>query len=82
MFSSVLVHYYMWVRPPCNADCALMDISLPSVQASVQDLPVPKHFLEAGHSVNDLKFSIIDHVPPMKRGGNREKVFWINKLET
>lgn len=52
------------------------------------ELPAPQHFFEARHKVSDLRFSIIDHVPPLKRGGNREKllkrreVCWIKKLDT
>lgn len=52
------------------------------------DLPVPRHFSEAGHDVSELKFAIIDHVPPLDRGGNREKrlkqkeLYWINKFDT
>ncbi|XP_041423534.1 uncharacterized protein LOC121395067 [Xenopus laevis] len=45
--------------------------------------PVAKHFLEQGHRLPTFKYIAIDHVPPLKRGGDRSKillqreVFWI-----
>lgn len=51
-------------------------------------LPVLRHFAEFGHTIADLKFSIIDQVPPLKQGGNREKILnrkevvWNNRLGT
>lgn len=59
-----------------------------TIRTGKVELPVPRHFLEQGHTVMDLTFSIIDHVPSLRRGGNREKilkqreVWWINKLRT
>lgn len=35
------------------------------------DLPVSKHFLDAGHSERDLHFMMLEHVPVPTRGGDR-----------
>ncbi|CAJ0947418.1 unnamed protein product [Ranitomeya imitator] len=51
-------------------------------------LPVPAHFSQNNHTVAQLKYQIIDWIPPMRRGGNRiEKLkiresYWIHKLQT
>lgn len=39
------------------------------------DLPLPKHFNEQGHKISQLKFCIIDSVPPLRRGGIRQDRF-------
>ncbi|OCT55209.1 hypothetical protein XELAEV_18003862mg [Xenopus laevis] len=51
-------------------------------------LPVSKHFIEKGHTADQLKFMILETIPPLKRGGDRElrlkkrEVWWINKLKS
>ncbi|OCT72956.1 hypothetical protein XELAEV_18035937mg [Xenopus laevis] len=35
-------------------------------------LPVSKHFLDMGHTTDQLKFMVLDLVPPIRRGGDRE----------
>ncbi|KAM8952235.1 LOW QUALITY PROTEIN: uncharacterized protein RCH25_043022 [Pelodytes ibericus] len=51
-------------------------------------VPVAKHFKEAGHNVNQLRFQVIDAAAPPRRGGSREKILkqketkWINILDT
>ncbi|CAJ0955511.1 unnamed protein product, partial [Ranitomeya imitator] len=51
-------------------------------------LPFPAHFLQNNHSVAQLRFQIIDHVPVLRRGGDRIKrlkereSFWIYTLQT
>ncbi|XP_053556225.1 uncharacterized protein LOC128647464 [Bombina bombina] len=50
--------------------------------------PVPRHFVDRQHRVSDLKYTIIDHIPPLSRGGDRNKLLlqresrWMYKLET
>ncbi|KAE8575669.1 hypothetical protein XENTR_v10003902 [Xenopus tropicalis] len=50
--------------------------------------PVAKHFLERGHRLPTFRFIAIDHVPPIRRGGDRSQllmqreVFWIKTLNT
>lgn len=50
------------------------------------DLLVPKHFQDCGHSKWDLSFMIVDHIPPLKRGGDRllllkkRELRWIHQL--
>ncbi|CAJ0949676.1 unnamed protein product [Ranitomeya imitator] len=51
-------------------------------------LPIPSHFSNQGHSVSQLQFQIIEHIPPNRRGGDRvarlkrREAFWIHTLET
>ncbi|XP_071986734.1 uncharacterized protein [Engystomops pustulosus] len=51
-------------------------------------LPIPAHFLEARHSINQLKFQIIEHVEMPRRGGDRvgllkkRESYWIHTLQT
>ncbi|XP_053568516.1 LOW QUALITY PROTEIN: thrombospondin type-1 domain-containing protein 7B [Bombina bombina] len=40
-----------------------------AIKDQKSDQPVARHFLEAGHNPTDLCFVLIDHVPPLKRGG-------------
>lgn len=40
-----------------------------SIRKGRKDLPVPKHFLEAGHSECEISFMIVDHIPKHRRGG-------------
>lgn len=52
-----------------------------TIRTNKIELPVPRHFAEAKHSLNDLKFMIIDHVPPLKRGGDRERLLKQRELK-
>ncbi|OCT74666.1 hypothetical protein XELAEV_18033653mg, partial [Xenopus laevis] len=48
--------------------------------------PVSKHFLEKGHSADQLRFMVLEMIPPLRNGGDRElllkqrEVWWIHKL--
>ncbi|OCT84429.1 hypothetical protein XELAEV_18022582mg [Xenopus laevis] len=51
-------------------------------------LPLSKDFKEKGHTAEQLKLTILEVVPPLKRGGDSKlklkprEVWWINKLNT
>ncbi|CAJ0929930.1 unnamed protein product [Ranitomeya imitator] len=51
-------------------------------------LPIPSHFNTQGHNVSQLQFQVIEHIPPIRRGGDRmarlkrREAFWIHTLET
>ncbi|OCT58485.1 hypothetical protein XELAEV_18002044mg [Xenopus laevis] len=51
-------------------------------------LPLSRHFKEFGHMADQLRFMVLETVPPLKRGGDRElrlkqrEVWWINKLNS
>ncbi|XP_077109686.1 uncharacterized protein LOC143766127 [Ranitomeya variabilis] len=45
-----------------------------TVTTGLSELPVPKHFIESRHSVNQLRFRVIDSVPVLRRGGDRIKI--------
>ncbi|OCT55763.1 hypothetical protein XELAEV_18004269mg [Xenopus laevis] len=51
-------------------------------------LPVSKHCLEKGHSADDLRFRVIQHIPQPRRGGDRlmllkrTEVQWIHRLKS
>ncbi|OCT84753.1 hypothetical protein XELAEV_18022910mg [Xenopus laevis] len=51
-------------------------------------LSVSKHCIEKGHTAEDLKFRVIEHVPQPRRGGDRvlllkkTEVQWIHRLKT
>ncbi|CAJ0932367.1 unnamed protein product [Ranitomeya imitator] len=51
-------------------------------------LPIPAHFLQHNHTVAQLRYQVIDHVPLARRGGDRIKQlkeresFWIYTLQT
>ncbi|CAJ0964342.1 unnamed protein product [Ranitomeya imitator] len=51
-------------------------------------LPIPAHFLQHNHTVAQLRYRVIDHVPLAKRRGDRIKQlkeresFWIYTLQT
>ncbi|OCT91955.1 hypothetical protein XELAEV_18015012mg [Xenopus laevis] len=50
--------------------------------------PVSKHFLYKGHTADQLRFMLLETVPLLKRGGDRElklkrrEVWWIKKLKS
>ncbi|XP_077148071.1 uncharacterized protein LOC143808847 [Ranitomeya variabilis] len=52
------------------------------------ELPVPRHFDKMGHSVNQLRYRVIDDVPAPRRGGDRvsmlkrKELKWIFELDT
>ncbi|OCT79951.1 hypothetical protein XELAEV_18026767mg [Xenopus laevis] len=51
-------------------------------------LPLSKHFKEKGHTAEQLRFTVLEMVPPLERGGDHElrlkqrEVWWINKLNS
>ncbi|CAJ0968324.1 unnamed protein product [Ranitomeya imitator] len=51
-------------------------------------LPVPAHFIQNNHTVAQLRYQVIEHVPLARRGGDRIKKlkeresFWIHTLQT
>ncbi|OCT93930.1 hypothetical protein XELAEV_18011593mg [Xenopus laevis] len=57
-----------------------------SINLGNMTLPGSKHFLEKGHTSDQLKFMVLENIPPLKRGGDRElklkqrEVWLINKL--
>ncbi|OCT76473.1 hypothetical protein XELAEV_18031674mg [Xenopus laevis] len=59
-----------------------------TINTGSRTLPVSRHCLELGHTSNDLRFKVIQHIPPPKRGGNhilelkRAEVKWIDRLGT
>ncbi|OCT74341.1 hypothetical protein XELAEV_18033310mg [Xenopus laevis] len=59
-----------------------------SINLGNTTLPMSKHFLEKGHTVHQLRFFLLETVPPLERGGDRElnlkrgAVWWINKLKS
>ncbi|OCT72262.1 hypothetical protein XELAEV_18035233mg [Xenopus laevis] len=59
-----------------------------TIHTGNRSLPVSRHCLEYGHTSDDLKFRVIQHVPPLKRGGDRAlalkraEVKWIDRLGT
>ncbi|OCT88468.1 hypothetical protein XELAEV_18017100mg [Xenopus laevis] len=50
--------------------------------------PVANQFFEVGNRLPTLRYIAIDHISPLRRGGDRSKmllqreVFWIKKLNT
>lgn len=59
-----------------------------TIRSQQLDLPVAAHVVSMGHSVSQLKSKIIDGLPPLRRGGDRQKallkkeLFWIFTLDT
>ncbi|OCT55392.1 hypothetical protein XELAEV_18002551mg [Xenopus laevis] len=59
-----------------------------SINLGNTTLPVSKHFVDMGHTVDHLKFMVLEVVPPTRRGGDRElklkrrEVRWINMLKS
>ncbi|OCT75719.1 hypothetical protein XELAEV_18030906mg [Xenopus laevis] len=59
-----------------------------SINLGNTTLPVSKHFLDNGHTVDQLRFMVLETVPLLKRGGDRElkwkrrEVWCINKLKS
>lgn len=52
------------------------------------DKPVAVHFIKQNHQVHEMKGMVIEHVPPLNRGGDRNRrllqreSFWIYTLDT
>lgn len=50
------------------------------------EFPIPKHFPEMSHTVSQLRFRVIDYVPPLRRRGHRhvmlkkKELMWIRRL--
>lgn len=59
-----------------------------SIRKEKMDLPVSKHFKEAGHTQSDLRFRVLEQVELGRRGGDRQailkkrKLYWIYTLKT
>ncbi|OCT82437.1 hypothetical protein XELAEV_18024967mg, partial [Xenopus laevis] len=59
-----------------------------SINLGNTTLPVSKHLVDLGHTADQLKFMVLEVVPPMRRGGDRElklkrrEVWWINMLKS
>ncbi|OCT74145.1 hypothetical protein XELAEV_18033105mg [Xenopus laevis] len=59
-----------------------------TIRKGLTTLPVPAHFKQAGHSVSQLRFQVIDSAEPPRRGGNRLMLLhklemqWIHRLDT
>ncbi|OCT86954.1 hypothetical protein XELAEV_18020644mg [Xenopus laevis] len=57
-----------------------------AINLSNMSQPVSKHFLEKGHSADQLRFMVLEMIPPLKNGGDRKlrlkqrEVWWIHKL--
>ncbi|OCT93310.1 hypothetical protein XELAEV_18016377mg [Xenopus laevis] len=53
-----------------------------------KNLPVSRHCIEVGHSAENLRFWVIQYIPPLKRGGDRvlalkkAEVQWIHRLDS
>lgn len=51
------------------------------------DLTFPKYFAEKTHTVNQLRYQVIDSVPPLRRGGDRQALLlkkelrWIYEMD-
>lgn len=58
-----------------------------TIRTGINKLPIPKHFHEQAHTIGQLKFCVIDSVPPLRRGGDRhatlleKEMMWIHKLD-
>lgn len=59
-----------------------------SIRKARNDLPVPKHFSESKHTERDIKFMLLQHIPPPNRGGDRLTILkkcelsWIFRLNS
>ncbi|CAJ0929694.1 unnamed protein product [Ranitomeya imitator] len=45
-------------------------------------LPVPAHFISAGHSISQLRFQVLESIPPLRRGTAHAPAFSIVFLRT
>ncbi|OCU02760.1 hypothetical protein XELAEV_18008529mg [Xenopus laevis] len=58
------------------------------IRRGVRQSPVAEHFVEAGHSISQLRFQVLQQVPRPRRGGDRVKLLlkceagWIRRLDT
>ncbi|OCT73971.1 hypothetical protein XELAEV_18032932mg [Xenopus laevis] len=59
-----------------------------AIRLKKTDQAVASHFVEKDHGVQQLRFQVIDNVPKLQRGGDRNKellikeAWWIRCLET
>lgn len=59
-----------------------------SIRKKRMDLPVSKHCSEKGHSEWDIRYMILDFVPPLRRGGDsltqhkRKELEWIHRIDS
>ncbi|OCT94102.1 hypothetical protein XELAEV_18011767mg [Xenopus laevis] len=55
-----------------------------SINLGNDRLPVSKHFIDKGHNADQLKFIVLEGIPPLKYGSNQElklkqrEVWWIH----
>lgn len=58
-----------------------------TIRTGLVDLLIPKHFIDESHTINQLKYKVIDSVPPLRRGGDRQaklmekELRWIHRLD-
>lgn len=59
-----------------------------TIRTGLTDLPIPKNIIEKSHTVSQLRYRVIDSVPPLRRGKDRmarlreKELMWIHKLDT
>ncbi|OCT75561.1 hypothetical protein XELAEV_18030742mg [Xenopus laevis] len=59
-----------------------------SINLGNDRLLVSEHFIDMGHNSDQLKFIVLEGIPPLKYGGDREQklkqreVWWRHKLNT
>lgn len=58
-----------------------------AIRTGKKEQAVTSHFIAVGHGIHQLKYQVVDHVPSLRRGGDRVKILlrieaiWIRKLE-
>ncbi|OCT99888.1 hypothetical protein XELAEV_18005672mg [Xenopus laevis] len=56
------------------------------IKRNVRQNPVACHFVDTGHTLAQLRFQILQHIPRLRRGGDRAKQLlkceagWIRRL--
>lgn len=57
-----------------------------TIRTGLNELTLPKHFEEQAHTIGQLRFRVIDSVPPLRRGSDRcvkwmeKELMWIHRL--